>query len=68
MGDATKVRLDRERKTLYVSSIFKWFKEDFGDVAQFTSRFLPAEDARFVREQKVRLRYLKYDWSLNDRG
>jgi hypothetical protein len=67
VGDPEKVRLDRQRKTLHLSSIFKWFRQDFGDVTHFVSRFLPEDDARFVRDNPVRIRYLSYDWSLNDK-
>ena len=67
IGDPTKVRLEKDRRTLRLSPIFKWFKGDFGDILHFVARYLPEDDARFVREQKVRVRYLKnYDWSIND--
>ncbi len=65
--DRTRVRLDRDRKTLYLSSIFKWFEKDFGDVEAFVARYLPRDDVRFIRLERVRIRYLRYDWSLNDR-
>ncbi|MBI3008145.1 MAG: DUF547 domain-containing protein [Candidatus Omnitrophica bacterium] len=67
INDKTKVRLDKDNKILYLSSIFKWFKEDFGDVVEFAGRHLPEDDVRFVKEKKPRIKYLDYDWSLNEK-
>ncbi len=56
--------------TLYVSKIFKWFEEDFNDrVVPF---FLKYTEGRLKEELSgfsgnIRLEYLDYDWSLNDR-
>ena len=66
INDKTKVRLDKEKGILYVSSIFKWFREDFGDVEEFIAGYLPREDKLFILENKPKIRYLRYDWSLND--
>ena len=64
--DTGKVRFDRDRRTLYLSSIFKWFGEDFGDVKLFVARYLPEDQARSLRQERIRIRYLRYDWSLNE--
>ena len=59
-----------------VSSIFKWFGEDFsslgnGDaragVREFAARYVanPALAAQ-LRSTSLTLRYLDYDWSLNE--
>ena len=56
--------------TLYVSKIFKWFAEDFnGDPAAFVRRYA---QGRFktelsARGDSVKVKYLPYDWSLNNR-
>lgn len=42
-----------------LSEIFKWYAEDFGDVAAFISRYRP--EARADRYD-----YLEYDWDLNE--
>lgn len=78
MGDRTRNRM-REGK-LEVSSIFKWFKEDFErghkgyskveDVfakyaAQLTDN---AGDQAALRAKTVPVTYLDYDWSLNAAG
>jgi len=62
-------RIDRGAKTLTVSPIFDWFAEDFpGGVVPFVAAHLPAEQASWIRSHAsaLRVRYLDYDWSLND--
>lgn len=57
----------------YLSSIMKWFAEDFGSTpaAQLRSiaTYLPDRKSRFAAMQgDGRISYLKYDWSLNDQA
>lgn len=64
------LRIDRNKKTLYLSSIFKWFAEDFearGGVLGFVTEFAPESDAAWLRSHaaQTRIRYLDYDWNLN---
>ena len=54
--------------TLYVSSIFKWYKEDFNDDP--LSFFLTHTGETFLqqlstRKDQIRIKYADYDWSLN---
>lgn len=75
--------MDRSRnyldgRTLYLSSIFRWYPEDFEQgwmgyesVQQFVSAYasaldLTADDVRLLEAGQLRIRYLRYDWSLND--
>jgi hypothetical protein len=65
------VRLDRGARTLHLSPIFDWFEEDFeasGGVLATVQRFAPDDVATWIAEHgdDVRIRYLDYDWSLND--
>ncbi len=65
------VAVDADSGTLRVSSIFKWFAEDFeaqGGVLAFVERYGPDEARALLRERagRVRVRHLDYDWSLND--
>lgn len=68
VNDSTRNRIDPARKELAVSEIFKWFAEDFEhdakSVQEYLVRYAPAEHAEFIRA--TRLRYLDYDWGLND--
>lgn len=54
--------------TLYVSKIFKWFADDFGDdPLGFVSRYARADFKKQLAARGARLKiaYLDYDWSLN---
>ena len=68
--DPEKVRIDRAERTVYVSKIFKWYDDDFKEgydgVADFLADYPPPEDAEFLGSTDVKLRYLDYDWTLND--
>jgi len=68
LGDASKNRFDAAAKTLYLSAIFDWFAADFraaaGSVQAFVAPYMG--DPR-AAEPGVRIEFLDYDWSLNDR-
>ncbi len=84
LEDSTRSFLsDRSRNyydngSMYVSSIFDWYEEDFeqgwggvNSVGEFLARYaselgLDAETTQRLRTGKIRIRYLRYDWSLND--
>jgi hypothetical protein len=73
------LRFDAGAGVLYLSSIFKWYAGDFtggSTVVAFFSRskiidwllpHLPAELAAVIEKAEPSVRYLDYDWSLNDR-
>lgn len=53
----------------YVSRIFKWFAEDFNnDVLGFYLEFARDDLKKKLAEKKdaIQIKYLNYDWSLND--
>ena len=57
-----------EGHTLYVSSILKWFKEDFDkDIVGFFLKYAKEDlkEQLEVNKEKIRVKYLDYDWSLN---
>ena len=57
-----------EDNTLYVSSIFKWYAEDFNhDIIDFFLEYAKGDLKRRleVNRERVKVKYLKYDWSLN---
>jgi hypothetical protein len=54
--------------TLYASSVFRWYSEDFnGDVFGFFMKYAKGDlKERLKMEGKeIRVGYLDYDWSLN---
>lgn len=62
----------QKTKILYLSSIFKWFSEDFekkgGSVRSFVAQRM-IKDRRIqneIQSGKIEIDYLDYDWSLND--
>lgn len=69
--DPAKNRFDASKRTLYLSSIFKWFREDFERAAktlpEFVARFADEQTATALRAGSVRIEFLDYDWSLNGR-
>ena len=73
--------LDREDERVYLSSIFKWYGQDFeptyGTENQFNGNnkqravlnyFSPVLDSTtqtFLKQEDYKVKYLDYDWSLN---
>jgi hypothetical protein len=65
------LKMDPERREIQVSAIFKWFREDFesaGGVRAFLARHSPEGAREKVASPDTKIRYLDYDWSLNDAG
>jgi len=57
-----------EGTILYVSSIFKWFKEDFqNNPIDFFEKYAQGDLKNELISQKgrIKIKYLSYDWSLN---
>ena len=54
--------------TLFISKIFKWFKKDFsGNPIIFIKQYASSDlkETLTQRKEKITLKYLDYDWSLN---
>jgi hypothetical protein len=67
INDANSYKL--EGNTLYVSRIFKWFSEDFNeDALGFYLQYAEGDLKQKLINQKddIKVKYLHYDWSLND--
>src|SRR5437763_1966360 len=71
LADPSRNRFDRRSRTLHLSSIFKWFREDFekaaGSLPAFVARYVDPATAAAVEEPSVRIEFVDYDWSLNGR-
>jgi len=66
VNDSARNRLEGD--TLYVSSIFKWYAEDFNeDVVGFFTKYVGGEIRKVLKEhaEEIEVEYLDYDWSLN---
>jgi hypothetical protein len=83
MSNPKKFRIERDEQTVYLSSIFKWFGEDFTEeyrreprinnfsteqtaVLNFISKYLSEKQSQYIQAGDYRIRYLDYDWSLNE--
>ena len=76
LADRSRNYFDGSR--LYVSSIFDWYEEDFekgwggiDSVSEFLAAYavqlgLDEVTANDLRSGDIRIRHLRYDWSLND--
>jgi hypothetical protein len=78
LGDRSRNRYDQASAGLEVSRIFDWYKVDFekgsrgiSSVPQFLARYADilvdaASPRAVIRQAQARIRYLDYDWALND--
>lgn len=81
--DMRKFHIDREAGEVWVSPIFNWFMDDFlpeasknypRHIAQqkaltaFASKYVSAEDAKYLQEGKYVVMYFEYDWTLNEQA
>jgi len=61
--------IDEKEKTVYLSSIFDWFAQDFNkthrSVLGFVKEYLPAEEAKKINSD-YSLKFTEYDWNLNE--
>ena len=68
MGQERNVKVDKSRKELTVSEIFKWMREDFGkseaDVVRYIAKY--RADGPGFANGGWKLKYFPYDWTLND--
>lgn len=69
LSDPNKFRYEKKSDKIHLSSIFKWFKEDFnprGGVTAFLKNYLPEEIASALTP-RTEIEWLDYDWRLNQR-
>lgn len=83
LGSRQKFRVDRGKRTVYVSPIFKWFAKDFvqtyaparnlsgqgregSAVLNFIAGYLDEASQSALRRGGLKIKYLDYDWSLNE--
>lgn len=83
ISDSNKFKIDRKKRILYLSPIFKWFSGDFMEkygtskkfrnykkneraILNFVSNYLSKDKINLFLENKYKIKYLKYDWTLNE--
>jgi hypothetical protein len=69
LQDRSRNSWDASQNKLFLSPIFKWFKEDFGsepnNILSFVKPFFKSDSAPSATPE-FKLEYTDYDWSLND--
>lgn len=64
------LRIDQEKKVVYLSQVFKFDKKHFDELAggavNFILPYLRPEDREFVKKEKLTVEYLDYNWKSND--
>lgn len=65
LNDTSKNRYDAESNTLYLSSIFDWFKEDFTKKGNLIDFIQPSIKVKIGANPKIKYTY--YDWNLNEK-
>ena len=58
-------------KKMEISSIFKWFKQDFdkaGGIPKILGRYAPESVRGFAASGSYQIKYRPYNWGLNDQG
>lgn len=72
LAQTSKNRFDFEKKEIYISNIFNWFKDDFKKDGKteldFISRYLPQEQAQklLANAATLKVKHTDYDWDLNE--
>jgi len=81
VGEERNVKLDPGTNTIYLSSIFDWFEDDFtgwverkhgvddARITDYLVLYLEPNERLYLEEHpEIRMEHLKYDWALNDKG
>lgn len=79
INDPDRVRYDAATNTLYLSSIFKWYEDDFvewldkskaekkSSLLDYVLLYLSPKESQVIEEKRTSLKveFLPYDWGLN---
>lgn len=70
LKDTSRNSVSHDKKTITISKIFKWFKEDFGDkdenIIKFIFPYMKSDDDNLDFWKKYNLEYSEYNWDLNE--
>lgn len=61
LSSSAGLSINQAKGVVYISSIFKWYADDFRSVPEFISRYA----SRPIN--KLKIKYIDYDWSLNEK-
>jgi len=68
MNPGKGLRVDKDRKTIYLSPIFDWFEEDFeskGGVLKYITPYAPERHRPALQSGDYDIEYMDYNWALN---
>ena len=71
INDNSRNSFDLKNRKAYLSKIFDWFDEDFGDsekeVLKYVSQFIPENISKDIKNNlsEWEISYKDYDWNLN---
>ena len=65
------LRFDAEANIIHLTMLYNWYGDDFvqtdGSVLQHAAKFVPALRAALEADRPPGIRWIEYDWSLNQR-
>jgi hypothetical protein len=71
LNQERNIRVNRAQREVTLSQIFEWYKQDFGDsterVLAFIAKYRPGDGSE-LRQERWKLRYIDYDWRINNSG
>ena len=81
MAEERNVSIDHEKKTIFLSQIFEWYEDDYlnwlkqndgsrpASLTRYVALYLPAKKADELKsvEDNYAVKFIPYDWQLNDR-
>ncbi|MAE67526.1 MAG: hypothetical protein CMJ18_24980 [Phycisphaeraceae bacterium] len=60
---------DVRKRTVHLTKLYDWYGEDFADdtdgILEYVARYAPDVAAARKRGERIRRRWLRYDWALN---
>ena len=82
LSESRNFRIDHDAETIYLSSIFKWYKKDFtswvkqkypdrkASLLSYIGLYLPTEASKALEEvaDRYTVKFIPYDWGLNDQN
>lgn len=84
ISDPLKFRIDRQARVIHLSPLLKWYGGDFVKVfgtdrfaghndaeravLNYFSKLLEPAEREFLEKEKFEIKYLDYDWGLNEQG
>ena len=70
LADPARNRYEPEENRIPISKIFDWFEEDFErdgkTVLGWVRKYAPESRTKWLQDTDIRIKYLDYDWDLNE--